>query len=140
MGNKQKSCKFCDMIATNDKNIIIYEDDEFVMFNDIKPCAKIHILAVPKEHIINCNHLLKCHLEKISNMKEKVIKYFQEHYTDIDLKEIKLGFHSPPFVMINHLHMHCIVPPFTGKISEHIMFGALFRSVDSQIEKLKQLK
>ena len=32
---------------------IIYEDDEFLAFNDINPVAKIHILVIPKKEIRN---------------------------------------------------------------------------------------
>ena len=27
---------------------IVYEDDEFIAFNDLKPAAKVHVLIVPK--------------------------------------------------------------------------------------------
>jgi diadenosine tetraphosphate (Ap4A) HIT family hydrolase len=135
MGNKQTHCKFCEIINTNDKNTIIYEDEQFVMFYDIKPCAEIHILAVPKEHIINCNYLTKDHLELLNHMKTQILLYFNENF-DGD-KNVLLGFHIPPCVMISHLHLHCIVPPFKNKVSRFVLFGAFFRSIYAQIDKLK---
>ena len=32
---------------------IVYEDDEFLAFDDIKPAAKVHVLVIPKKEIKN---------------------------------------------------------------------------------------
>ena len=29
---------------------IVYEDDEFIVFNDYRPAAEFHILIIPKKH------------------------------------------------------------------------------------------
>jgi histidine triad (HIT) family protein len=31
----------------------VYEDDEFLAFRDINPAAPVHILIIPKQHIVN---------------------------------------------------------------------------------------
>jgi len=31
----------------------VYEDDEVIVFSDIHPAAPVHLLIVPKEHIVN---------------------------------------------------------------------------------------
>lgn len=51
-------CKICSKIQTTD---LLYEDDEVIVFNDIKPAAKYHFLAVPKQHINNINYLTNNH-------------------------------------------------------------------------------
>ncbi len=43
-------CIFCKIASKEIKSNIIYEDDEMVIFPDIHPHAKIHLLAVPKKH------------------------------------------------------------------------------------------
>ena len=40
-------CKIRDGIIKSDK---IYEDDLFFIIHDIQPKAKIHLLAIPKQH------------------------------------------------------------------------------------------
>lgn len=44
-------CLFCKIINRVIPATIIYEDDDVVVFNDIKPMAKVHFLIVPKLHI-----------------------------------------------------------------------------------------
>lgn len=46
-----KSCIFCDIISKKLKAQIIYEDDEFLAFEDTHPQAPVHFLVIPKVHI-----------------------------------------------------------------------------------------
>lgn len=43
-------CIFCKIISGVIPAQKIYEDVDFIAFNDIKPMAKIHFLIVPKIH------------------------------------------------------------------------------------------
>ena len=44
-------CIFCKIINGDIPAKKIHEDDDFIVFNDIKPMAKVHFLIVPKMHI-----------------------------------------------------------------------------------------
>ena len=51
-------CIFCKIINGVIHAKKIYEDADFIAFNDIKPMAKVHFLIVPKLHVENlkaCN-------------------------------------------------------------------------------------
>ncbi len=80
MGNKLIKCIFCEIIK--EKKEIIYEDDIFVLFHDIKPEAQVHIQAVPKIHIKNINSLNKGHIQLLHHMKEKSTEYIKILYGD----------------------------------------------------------
>jgi histidine triad (HIT) family protein len=45
------TCIFCKIVSGVIPAKKIYEDDEFIAFNDIKPMAKVHFLLVPKLHV-----------------------------------------------------------------------------------------
>ncbi len=47
----EAECLFCKIVAGTIPATTIYEDDDVIVFNDIKPMAKIHFLIVPKLHI-----------------------------------------------------------------------------------------
>ena len=44
-------CLFCKIVAGNITATTIYEDEDVIVFSDIKPMAKIHFLIVPKLHL-----------------------------------------------------------------------------------------
>ena len=60
-------CIFCKIISGVIPAQKIYEDVDFIAFNDIKPMAKIHFLIVPKAHVESlkdCNKLHQAMLGK----------------------------------------------------------------------------
>ncbi|MGE5453959.1 MAG: histidine triad nucleotide-binding protein [Methylocystaceae bacterium] len=48
-------CIFCRIINQEIPANIAYEDDQVLIFHDLEPMAPIHLLAIPKKHIINLN-------------------------------------------------------------------------------------
>jgi histidine triad (HIT) family protein len=44
-------CIFCKIAAGELNAQIVYEDDEFLAFNDIRPVAPVHVLLIPKTHL-----------------------------------------------------------------------------------------
>jgi len=46
-------CIFCKIIAGEIPSSKVYEDDFVFAFDDIAPQAPVHILVVPKEHIVS---------------------------------------------------------------------------------------
>ena len=45
-------CIFCKIANKEIKSDIVYEDDRVVAFNDINPHAPVHVLVIPKKHIV----------------------------------------------------------------------------------------
>jgi histidine triad (HIT) family protein len=50
-------CLFCNIANHTIDSNIIYEDDELVAFDDIRPQAPQHTLIIPKRHIATLNDL-----------------------------------------------------------------------------------
>jgi histidine triad (HIT) family protein len=44
-------CIFCKIVSGAIPSKKIYDDDDVIVFNDIKPMAKVHFLIVPKLHV-----------------------------------------------------------------------------------------
>jgi histidine triad (HIT) family protein len=44
-------CIFCKIVAKAIPSQFVFEDDEVVAFQDIRPKAPTHILVIPKKHI-----------------------------------------------------------------------------------------
>ena len=45
------SCIFCRIASGSLKAAVVYEDDHIIAFDDVKPCALVHVVIIPKRHI-----------------------------------------------------------------------------------------
>ncbi len=45
-----KNCVFCKIVAGEIPSQKVYDDDKMLVFRDIEPKAKVHLLAVAKDH------------------------------------------------------------------------------------------
>jgi histidine triad (HIT) family protein len=54
---KDPNCLFCKIIAGEIPSTQVYSDEQVVVFKDINPKAAVHLLMVPREHIISLNEL-----------------------------------------------------------------------------------
>lgn len=52
-----KDCLFCQIANKEIPKEFVYEDDEIVAFDDVKPSAKVHILVIPRKHIVDTNNI-----------------------------------------------------------------------------------
>src|SRR5260370_37221359 len=46
-------CLFCKMVAGQIPSTKVFEDERLLAFEDINPQAPIHILIVPKKHLVD---------------------------------------------------------------------------------------
>ncbi|ORZ34930.1 HIT-like domain-containing protein [Catenaria anguillulae PL171] len=122
------TCIFCNI--TPDKFKIEYSDDSVSVFHDIRPAGRIHLLVVPKEHCGGIAQLDHHHVDKAS----VVLICSEAHAPDRHC----FGFHLSPFVMIDHLHLHVIVPPTSlAKSWLYASWFPWFLPVDKAIDELK---
>jgi histidine triad (HIT) family protein len=45
-------CIFCDIASGKLHGQIVYEDDRVVAFRDVNPMAPVHILVIPRDHVV----------------------------------------------------------------------------------------
>jgi histidine triad (HIT) family protein len=53
----KEDCLFCKIINKELPSTILHEDDKFLVIKDINPKAPVHLLVIPRKHIISVNHL-----------------------------------------------------------------------------------
>lgn len=56
-GASDEKCIFCSIIRKETEARIVYEDEDLIAFHDLFPAAPVHILVVPKRHIVNLMHV-----------------------------------------------------------------------------------
>jgi len=49
-------CIFCKIVRGEIPSSKVFEDDEFLVFHDIRPIARVHFLVIPKQHVESLAH------------------------------------------------------------------------------------
>ena len=69
-------CIFCDIIKSESKKL--YEDNDFVIINDISHKANVHYLVIPKVHYANLSEQTEEQGLKLGIMLNKLPKILEE--------------------------------------------------------------
>lgn len=102
-------CIFCKIARGQDKATdILYENEELVIFRDIKPATTHHYLVIPKRHIKDPKTLDSSHQALVERLVEAGRDFLKQK--NVGLEEASFGFHWPPFTSVSHLHLHVISP------------------------------
>ena len=99
-------CLFCKIVAGNIPSDTIYEDDDVIVFNDIKPMAKVHFLIVPKLHLESLKSCDEAHQALLGKMLLLAPKLAEEQ----DLKGFKTLINTgrEGGQEVFHIHVHVI--------------------------------
>ncbi|MBD3282417.1 MAG: HIT domain-containing protein [Candidatus Portnoybacteria bacterium] len=98
-------CIFCDIINKESPADVVYEDNKFIVFKDIKPSAPVHLLLVPKEHIPSINYLTEEHKEMMGELILLAKKIAKEQGIE---EGYKLAFNTgrKGGQLVDHIHLH----------------------------------
>ncbi len=101
-----KDCIFCKIAKKELPAKFVYEDEEVMVFPDIKPLKPIHLLVVPKQHIRDFLDLSDdVLLAKIRVVIQKMVKEQK-----LDTNGFRLTMHGGGAQVIDHLHIHILGP------------------------------
>ncbi|XP_049612551.1 adenosine 5'-monophosphoramidase HINT3 [Syngnathus scovelli] len=132
-------CPFCQIAKSQTDTEIILSDEELLCFRDVKPGAGHHYLVITRRHICNCKALRAQHIPTVERMAE-MGKCALEKNKVRDLKDIRLGFHVPPFSSVPHLHLHALAPASKMNESSQRRYGPQSHWFISVEETLSQLR
>src|SRR5438876_9514113 len=100
-------CIFCKIVRKEIPTDFLYEDDQMVVFKDIHPKARVHLLIVAKEHIKSLATATEKHALLLSNMLLLLPKL-------AEVQDLKSGFRtvintgSGGGQEIDHIHFHLL--------------------------------
>ena len=102
-----ENCIFCKIIAGEIPSTKVYEDDEMLIFKDIEPKAKIHLLCVPKTHFAYLTELDEARAALVARMVKKIA----EKHEEFGLKDgYRLVVNQGELAgqTVHHLHIHIL--------------------------------
>lgn len=105
MNMSSTDCIFCKVANKELQTKIIFENEDFLAFNDIKPVSPTHLLVIPKKHYKNLWEVEdKELLGKLLHTAKEVAK--QEGLKDGFRTVINTGDNGGQTVY--HLHVHVL--------------------------------
>lgn len=104
-------CIFCKIIKEEAPADFIYRDKEFIVFNDIKPSAPVHILLVPiffSHHIDSINDLEEEDKEMMGKLFLLAKKIAQDKGLDKTGYKLIFNVGRGGGQLVDHLHLHLL--------------------------------
>ncbi len=104
----ESECIFCKIVRGEIETEVVHDEDEVLVFEDIRGRAPVHVLVIPKQHVAS--------LEEVAQLPERVARRLFEISSDV---AEKLGVRESGYaVRINngrdagqevfHLHLHVL--------------------------------
>jgi len=107
MGLTMDNCLFCKIEKGEVPADRVYEDDDVVVFKDIAPKAKVHLLVIPRKHIDGLNDLLPEDQALIGKMMLLLPKLAKQQGLDEGFRTI-INTGKGGGQEVFHLHIHLL--------------------------------
>lgn len=104
---REPNCLFCKIIAGEIPSEQVYSDDQVVVFKDINPKAAVHLLIVPKEHIVSLNELEEQHDSLIAHMMRLLPTIAKQQGLENGFRTV-INTGPAGGQIIFHLHIHLL--------------------------------
>ena len=99
-------CIFCKIINGEIPSDIVYRDEDVVIFKDANPITPVHLLVVPRKHVISLADMEDADAVLMGKMVSAANKVAREQ--GIAKSGYRLSINSGPDAgqIVWHLHMH----------------------------------
>ncbi|WP_010292603.1 histidine triad nucleotide-binding protein [Clostridium senegalense] len=101
-------CIFCKIAKGEIPSQKVYEDDKVLVFNDINPEAPVHVLVIPKEHIVSANEITEENSDIISHIFVVINKIAKELKIAEDGFRIVNNIGKNGGQTVEHMHFHVL--------------------------------
>ncbi|XP_043231888.1 histidine triad nucleotide-binding protein 3-like isoform X2 [Amphibalanus amphitrite] len=105
--NRLRDCVFCRIVEGREPNEILYKDQKYTAFSDIRPASKNHLLIITNEHVQDVTQL-QGKTEVVDGLVNVANQLLEKN--GADLNDVRIGFHVPPLISVWHIHLHVIWP------------------------------
>jgi len=110
MTTSDPSCIFCKIVAGQIPSRKAYEDEHLLAFHDIAPWAPVHVLIIPKQHIVSLADVGPEHAHLMGRMLTLAPKLMRELGVTNGFRTL-INTGQDGLQEVLHLHMHVIGGP-----------------------------
>ena len=100
-------CLFCKIATGEIPADTVYEDEQVIVFRDINPRAKVHLLVIPRVHIDSLNELTEEHDAVVAYMMRLLPKIAKDQGLDTGFRTI-INTGAGGGQVVFHLHAHLL--------------------------------
>jgi histidine triad (HIT) family protein len=102
------ACIFCKIVNKEIPSDILYEDENILAFKDINPVAPVHVLVIPKKHIISINDLIDQDVQVIGKIFVVIKKLAMQLGVAESGYRVVTNIGKDGGQVVGHLHFHLI--------------------------------
>lgn len=101
-------CLFCKIVNKEIPATVLFENEELVVFKDIKPQAPFHGLVIPKKHIETINEVAEEDINLLGKMIYKAKEIAQEEALAEDGYRLVFNINKNAGQEVFHIHLHLL--------------------------------
>ncbi len=103
-----KDCLFCSIVAGALKADLVYQDDSVVAFKDITPKAPVHLLIIPRKHVISVSDIAEADHALIGQIFQVAARLAREQGIADSGYRIVVNSGADAGQSVLHLHYHLL--------------------------------
>ncbi|MCW1930294.1 MAG: histidine triad nucleotide-binding protein [Candidatus Kerfeldbacteria bacterium] len=105
---KEEECIFCNIVAKKVDSAIVFENEEMMAFKDIRAKAPVHLLLVPKKHVVDLNAMTEADEGLLGRMMLQLSTIAKEHGIAESGYKVVNNIGNDGGQIIHHFHFHLL--------------------------------
>jgi histidine triad (HIT) family protein len=101
-------CLFCGIVEGKVKANLVYQDDSIVAFKDIAPKAPVHILIIPRRHLVSVSDIAEADRVLIGQIFQVAARLAREQGVADDGYRVVVNSGADAGQSVFHLHFHLL--------------------------------
>jgi histidine triad (HIT) family protein len=101
-------CLFCAIVEGKINANVVYRDDAIVAFKDIAPRAPVHILIIPRKHLVSVSEITEADLGLIGQIFEVAARLAREQGIADSGYRLVVNSGADAGQSVFHLHYHLL--------------------------------
>ncbi len=101
-------CIFCQIVAGAIPTKKIYEDEQVIAFDDINPQARVHMLVIPKRHVVSLDDTQETDAALLGQLMVVCAKMARERGLAESGYRVVTNIGREAGQTVFHLHLHVL--------------------------------
>lgn len=102
------TCLFCKIVSGEIGSEVVYENENILAFKDASPQAPVHILLIPKQHIVSLNEVTAEDMMVLGDLQFVAAKLAGEYGIAESGYRTVMNCNADGGQTVFHLHLHLL--------------------------------